>query len=90
MTLSKTGIHTGGNGGDRRGSHSTYISDFSVFGDFGHLSNNDQNPSSSSLVQIDPIAARFGVVIPNADQAPFDPSLSGSTESFSGSTSTGR
>ena len=91
LALSKTGIHTGGNGGGQRGSYSTYISDFSVFGDFGHHANNDQKPSSSSLVEIDPIAARFGVVIPNVDQVPFDPSLSGSTESFvSGSTSTGR
>ncbi|EFX71208.1 hypothetical protein DAPPUDRAFT_309181 [Daphnia pulex] len=81
-----TGIHTGGNGGGQRGSYSTYISDFSAFGDFGHHANNDQKPSSSSLVEIDPIAARFGVVIPNV---PFDPSLSGSTETFSGSTSTG-
>ncbi|XP_046437538.1 uncharacterized protein LOC124188751 isoform X2 [Daphnia pulex] len=83
-----TGIHTGGNGGGQRGSYSTYISDFSAFGDFGHHANNDQKPSSSSLVEIDPIAARFGVVIPNVDQVPFDPSLSGSTETFSGSTST--
>jgi hypothetical protein len=88
--LSKIGIHTGGNGGGQRGSYSTYISDFSAFGDFGHHANNDQKPSSSSLVEIDPIAARFGVVIPNVDQVPFDPSLSGSTETFSGSTSTGR
>ncbi|KZS15264.1 Uncharacterized protein APZ42_019334 [Daphnia magna] len=82
-----TGIHTGGSG--RGGSHSTYISDFSAFGDFGSHSSNDQKSSSSSLVEIDPIAARFGVVIPNVGHAPFDPSLSGSTESFGGGTSTG-
>ncbi|KAI9555664.1 hypothetical protein GHT06_018179 [Daphnia sinensis] len=82
-----TGIHTGGSG--RGGSHSTYISDFSAFGDFGSHSSNDQKSSSSSLIEIDPIAARFGVVVPNVGHAPYDPSLSGSTEPFGGSTSTG-
>ncbi|XP_057365392.1 uncharacterized protein LOC130686113 [Daphnia carinata] len=82
-----TGIHTGGSG--RGGSHSTFISDFSAFGDFGSHSSNDQKSSSSSLIEIDPIAARFGVVIPNVGHAPFDPSLSGSTEPFGGGTSTG-
>lgn len=86
------GIHNPQNGRDQGGSYSSFISDFSVFGTTGFPSDGDQRSSSSSLIEIDPIAARFGVVISNHEHQAslFHPSLSGSTESLSGGTSTGR
>ena len=89
MILFTTGIHINGNGGSHEGSYSSYINDFSPFGDFGSQSPHiDQRSSSSSYAEIDPIAARFGVVIPNTENQAtlFHPSLSGSTESSSGGT----
>ncbi len=65
-----------------------------MFGDFGSQSfhNNDLRSSSTSLVEIDPIAARFGVVLPNTENQAtlFHPSLSGSAETYKGGTGTDR
>lgn len=72
-------------------SFSTFISDFSPFGGIKpQNANSDLNTAPSSSAGIDPIAARFGVVIPNNDNlgSIFHPSLSGAQETSIGATST--
>ncbi len=81
-------MHVGGGQSGGGAPYSTFITDFSSF------SNDFTKPSndlSSSATSIDPIAARFGVVISQNDNhgALFHPSLLGSSAS-PGTSSTGR
>lgn len=72
---------------------SPFLSDFTQFGHGPLHPNNDLNSASSSLAQIDPIAARFGVVLPtNENHAVLlQSALAGgpSDSSSQGSTNTG-
>lgn len=90
--------HQESGGGDSPRQFSAYVTDFSSFsGDYaapppdndlsGAPSNNNRR---SGLNQIDPIAARFGVILPDDDNLPaFDASTYGSSANTAGFSSTG-